>query len=54
MNNEMSDKTVIIIILSTILIIFLIVFSTINPIREKQQMIEWRESSAISSTDIRM
>ncbi len=55
MDNQLSDKTVITIIISTILLIFLVVFATIPNNRVNQPEMEWKDSplqTTLNKTDL--
>ena len=45
MNNQLSDKTVLLIILATLLLVFLIVFSFKSEKIEQEKTIQWMDSS---------
>ena len=45
MNDQLPDKTIIIIILSTLLLVFMIVFTFNSKTSQPNQIIEWRDSS---------
>ncbi len=45
MNEQLSDKTVILIIAGTILLIFILVFSFKSTLPTQEQLIQWREIS---------
>ena len=44
MNDQLPDKTVIIIILSTLLLVFMIIFSFKSSKLEQNQTIQWKDS----------
>ncbi len=45
MNNQLSDKTVLLIILATLLLVFLLVFSFKSEKIEQEKTIQWMDSS---------
>ena len=45
MNDQLPDRTVLLIILSTLLLVFLLVFSFKSEIIEQEKTIQWMDSS---------
>ena len=52
MHEPLQDRTVIIIIISTILTVFLIIFTIAQPKNEFNRPIEWRDNQIISSNEM--
>ncbi len=49
MNEQLPDKTIIIIIFSTLLLVFITIFSFSSNKLEKDQIIEWKDSNITST-----
>ena len=45
MNDELSDKTVLIIIFSTLLMVFILIFTVLPSNNFRQPQIEWKDNS---------
>ena len=45
MNDQLPDKTVLVIILSTLLLVFMLVFTFKSKETQQNQIIEWKDSS---------
>ena len=45
MNDQLPDRTVLLILLATLLLVFFLVFSFKSPIIEKENTIQWMDSS---------
>ena len=45
MNDQLSDKTVLLIILATLMLVFFLVFSFKSPKIEQEKTIQWKDSS---------
>ena len=45
MNDQLPDRTVLLIILATLLMVFFLVFSFKSPIIEQEKTIQWMDSS---------